>query len=117
MTNIIYEYISYVPPVDSFIALCFPKAPDPGRQDLYEEVGRENIILMLSAEFDKIKSISSLYNENENKIISNYDLINDQGGEQLLNLSPPLLSGKKVNGDKTFTKDFKPFGMNDCFYF
>ena len=47
--------------MDSFIALCFLKAPDPGRQDLYEEVGRENTILISTVEIDKTKPNDHLF--------------------------------------------------------
>ena len=47
--------MSYLSQADSFIALCCLKAPDPGRQDLYEEVGRENTILISKVEMDKTK--------------------------------------------------------------
>ena len=44
----------------------------------------------------------------------------DKGGKQLLNLSPPLLPGKKVNGDKTFTKTCfktKSIFCNEWFFY
>ena len=53
--------MSYLPQMDSFIALCFLKAPDPGRQDLYEEVGRENTILISTVEIDKTKPNDHLF--------------------------------------------------------
>ena len=105
------HYMSYLSWVDSFIALCFLKAPDPGRQDLYEEVGRENTILISSVEIDKIKPSSHflnlLWQKDQIKSCGHFLLWQFvQGGEQLLNISPPLLPGKKVNGEQIIHKRF-----------